>query len=217
MQSLFSTNAVLILLYHSNSIVIFMQMFACYSRCSQSVAAYKNFITFWKVTNEDVIEIINGNMCEEMSNISGEKLKFHFHYFLSNSEKSKSEVTRYARDTPLHMAVRKNQLAMVEILLSKGVNVSSKQTMTPFFIPLFAPTFWFLHQFFAFFLFFYFFTPIFCFFYFFTFLHQFFFTVLHQFFIFGVLNWCRQKQIKKMNVHNLAHLNYFLMTSFISF
>jgi len=186
MQSLFSTNAVLILLYHSNSIVIFMQMFACYSRCSQSVAAYKNFITFWKVTNEDVIEIINGNMCEEMSNISGEKLKFHFHYFLSNSEKSKSEVTRYARDTPLHMAVRKNQLAMVEILLSKGVNVSSKQTMTPFFIPLFAPTFWFFTPIFCFFLFFYFFTPIFCFFFIFLLFYTNFFLLFYTNFLYLV-------------------------------
>ena len=82
-----------------------------------------------------MIQLINENMCDELAAVEADKLSFNFHYFLSKSPTAQSGVTRYARDTPLHMSVRKNQLAMVEILIAKGINVSFKivKNKTPIF------------------------------------------------------------------------------------
>ena len=73
-----------------------------------------------KTTRDQVVNFINSNDIEELAELSKSELNFHFHYFLSNSSDVKKQVARFARDTPLHMAVRRNNIPVVDLLLRKG-------------------------------------------------------------------------------------------------
>jgi hypothetical protein len=73
---------------------------------------------------EQIIKIINENKLDQLAKFEAKDLNFHFHYFLSN-DFVQNEITRYSRDTPIHIVVRKNQLNMLDLMLNKGVNVST--------------------------------------------------------------------------------------------